>query len=87
MTSRPLTRPPDVATFANALKFARAKKSFMLNHLSGLRRSGLSEPYVIIASRYLMRGHGASLHDQVENFLKVLPTTSSTTAKISSCVT
>ena len=41
----------------------------------------MSEPYVIIASRYLMRGHGASVHSHVENFLKVFPTTSSTTAK------
>jgi len=39
-----LTRPPEVATFANALKFAFAKKPFMSNHLSGLRRAGLSEP-------------------------------------------
>ena len=72
---------------ANALKLARLKNSLMSIHLSGLRKSGLSLPYVIIASRYLMRGHGASLHCHVENLRNVALTTSSTTAKISSCVT
>jgi ribosomal protein L14 len=53
---------------------------------SGLRRSGLSVPYLTIASRYGMRRKGGASINHDEKAGNRLPKSRSTTAKISSCV-
>ena len=55
----------------NAGKSTSAKKSVKSQIMSGLRRSGLSEPYFIMDSAYVIRRNGLSVTFLSEKVLKV----------------
>ena len=81
------TTDPSSTAFANTANSEPRKISVTSAALIGLRRSGLSLPYITIASSYAMRGNGGGVTVQSENSPKTPASTGSMAANTSSCVT
>ena len=84
-----LTFEPDFTNFLKISKetSSRVNISVISFIISGFLKSGLSLPYLSIASEYEIFGNLSYISFLFEKFLKVLINSFSTTLKISSCST
>ena len=82
------TTPPAATIFAKTAKSEPANTSPTSAITSGLRRSGLSTPYLSMASSKVIRGNGGGVTERPRaNSWNTPDRTGSIAAKTSSCVT
>ena len=84
-----ITLPPFEIIFLNASNdTSSSKNSFVKSDkIIGFLKSGLSVPYLVIASLKVSLGKGNSVTSKFENFLKTSYMTGSIAENISSCST